>query len=161
MAKKLTKEEIKKIPKKDLLKLINNVKQRVKKHDVVKEVFGKYGIDIDEIDLVPMCFADIDVSARTERGIIYFNYKLLEDGDFEKDDHYMVHELSHFAQQSYKPTKSSDDGDYLENSAEQEGFQNQTRYISDTRGDEKAEEYINKVLDHHKVEDPKERREKR
>lgn len=142
---------------KELLKLIDSVRARVKKHPVVIDMFKEYGVDLDELDLIPMCFGNIDVSARTEKGIITFNLVLLNDGDFEKDDHYMVHEVTHFLQQTYKPTKSSDNGDYLKNPAEIEGFQNQVHFLADERGDQKAENYVDQVLDHHDVNNAKER----
>ena len=45
----------------------------------------------------------------------------------------------------------------MANEFEQEGFQNQTEYISDTQGDEEAEEYVEDLLDHHDIEGKKER----
>lgn len=147
------------IPHKELQPIIEKVRKRIKKHLVVKNMFKEYKIDLDEIDLVPMCFAKIDVSARTDHGIIYFNVNLLEDKDFEKDDHYMVHELTHFLQQTTgtKPTQGSDEGSYLDNKYEIEGFNNQSEFISDTRGDKEAEKYIDQVLDHHDIDDERER----
>lgn len=139
------------IDQKKLRPLLNKVRNSIKKHPVIKEMFEKHDVDVSEIDLIPMAFADLDVSARTDHGIIYFSTKLLEDGNFEKDDHYMVHEIVHFLQHTTgtKPTQGAMDGDYLKNPAEIEGFQFQTDYISDTRGDDAAEDYVNKVLDHH------------
>lgn len=141
--------------------IIDRVRQRIKQHSVVKEFWcDTYDLDLEEIDLIPMCFSDdIDVSARTDHGIIYFNISLLNDGDFENDDHYMVHELVHVAQQTTgsRPTKGSDDGEYLDNEEEVEGFQNQTAYLSDTRSEEDAEGYVDQVLDHHEVNNNKER----
>ena len=162
MPDKLTLEEVKKIPKAKLLKIINDLKDKVRDHETVTDMFDEYGMDLDQLDLIPMAFADLEVSARTDHGVIFLNYRLLEDG-LDKDDHYFVHEMTHFCQQTTgtKPTKGADDGDYLENEFEQEGFQNQTEYLSDTRGDEAAEEYVEKVLDHHEVDDPKERSKKR
>ena len=153
MAKNLTNEQ--------KLKLIKELKQRVKHNKVMIELFDKYDLPIDEFDLIPMVFADLPVSARTDHGIIYLNNKLLE--NLKNNDHYIAHEVVHWAQQTTgsKPTKGAIDGDYLENEYEQEGFQNQTEYISDTKGDNKAKEYIEKVLDHHEVENPKDRKEKR
>ena len=119
-------------------------------------MFKDYDIDIDELDLFPICFADIDVSAKTDHGIIYLNRSHLEDDDpIEKDDHYLVHELTHVLQQTCgdKPTKGANDGDYLANKYEQEGFQNQSEYIADTRSPEKAEDYIDHVIDYHEVPD--------
>ena len=147
-----------KIPPHKQLEIINRVKNRIKNHPVVIEMFKEYGVDPEEINLVPMCFADLPVSARTDHGIIYFNFKLLEDG-FEDDDHYIVHELTHYLQQTTgtRPTKGSDEDDYLDNKEEIEGFQNQTEYLADTRNEDAAEDYVDQVLDHHEVSDKKER----
>jgi len=144
---------------KDLLQLIDKVRARVKQHPTVIAMFKEHGVDLDELDLIPMCFADLDVSARTDHGVIYFNYSLLDDGDFEDDDHYMVHEVTHFLQQTTgnTPTQGADDGIYLDNEAEIEGFQNQTEFLADTRDDEHAEDYVEQVLDHHEVTDTSER----
>lgn len=150
------------IPHAKLRKVIDKVRNRIKKHPTVKKMFKDFKVDLNELDNVPMCFAKTSVSARTDHCIIYFNIKLLEDGDFENDDHYMVHELTHWLQQSTgnKPTQGADDGEYLDNQDEVEGFQNQTEYISDVKGDEKAKEYVAQVLDHHKIDDSKERMKK-
>ncbi len=163
MPKSLSMEEIQKIPKSKLLDIINKLKDKIRDSEVVTDMFEKYDVNIDELDLIPVAFADIDVSARTDHGVIFLNYKLLEDGDLDKNDHYLTHEYTHFLQQSTgtKPTQGATDGNYLENTYEQEGFQNQTEYLSETRGDEAAKKYIEKVLDHHEVNDPKERMQKR
>lgn len=151
----------KKISHTEALEIINAAKERIKKHDALREVFEKHGLDIDEVDNIPVCFSDVDVSARTEKGIIYLNWGLLEDG-FPKNDHYLAHEMTHFAQQTTGdgPTKGSTDDTYLDNEFEQEGFQVQTKYISETKGDETAKQYIGNVLDYHDVNNKKERKEK-
>lgn len=146
---------MKKSPK-ELLEVINKVKDKVKQSDTYKDLCDKYEVDYDYIDLVPMCFSDLDVSARTQHGCIYFNYKLIKDGAFENDDHYMIHELEHVLQQTCLdgPTRGSAEDDYLDNEFEQEGFRSQTKYLSETRDDEAAENYIEKVLEHHDVPSP-------
>ena len=156
-------DKVKSIPREKLLEFIKILKRRVKKHKTVLEMFEEYDIDLDEIDLIPMAFAELDVSARTDHGAIYLAYKLLQDGSFLDDAHYLVHEMTHFLQQTTgdKPTQSSDVGDYLDNEFEQEGFQNQTEYIADTKGEDEAEEYIDQVLNHHDVDDEDEREEKK
>lgn len=158
---KVSLEQVKQLPHSKLSKALDRVKKRLKNNQVVKDMFKKFKIDLNELDFVPMCFADLDVSARTEHGIIYLNYSLLADGDFDKDDHYLTHELTHFCQQTTGdgPTKGSTDDNYLDNPAEQEGFKNQTEYLSETRGDDAAKNYVNKVLDHHDV--PEDERGKR
>lgn len=148
-------------PHKELLKTIDSVRQRVKDSEVYRDMCEEHGVSIDYIDIVPMAFDDIDVSARTNKGCIYFNFALLDDGDFEAEDHYMIHEMVHHFQQCFGdgPTKGSTEDSYLDNEYEQEGFQAQTEYLSETRDDEAAEEYVEKVLDHHDV--PKKERDKR
>ncbi len=143
--------------KREQLQLVNALKDKIRDNDVVKDMFNDYGVDIKELDLVPVCFDDLDVSARTAHGCIYLNYKLID--NIMNNDHYLVHELAHFLQQTANdgPTQGADDGSYLDNEYEKEGFRNQTEYISDQHGDQAAETYIEKVLEHHEVpEDEKE-----
>jgi len=138
-----------KIPHKEALVIFQKVKDELKKSDTYKDLCDENNIDYDFIDLVPMALADLDVSARTDKGCIYFNHSL----DEEELDHYMMHEFTHAIQQCFSdgPTQGSDDESYLDNEYEQEGFKAQTEYLSETKGDGEAEEYINKVLDHHDV----------
>jgi hypothetical protein len=150
----LTTEQLKAIPKKRLLGIVKKLKDKVKDHQVILDLFKKYNVPPSVLDYVPIYFSDIDVSAKTEHGIIILNIKLLEDGNYEQNDHYIVHETCHVLQQCFgeDSTQGADDGDYLLNPYEQEGFQNQTEYLADTRGEDEAEAYINQVLDHHDVE---------
>lgn len=145
----------------ELIQLLDSVKEKIKNNHVYIDMCKEYNVDADYIDLVPMWFSDIPVSGRTDHGIIYFNYKLLEKP--EELDHYMVHEILHTCQQCLgeKPTKGANDGEYLDNKFEQEGFQAQTEYLSDTRSPEVAEKYIDKVLDHHDIDNKKERKERK
>lgn len=145
------------IDQKKLRPVLDKMRKKIKSHPVIKEMFKDYDIDLSEIDLIPMCFAEIGVSARTDHGIIYFNIDLLKDG-FEDDDHYGIHEITHFCQQTTGdgPTKGSADGNYLENEFEIEGFQNQVEYMADSKGEEEAEEYVEQVLDHHSVNEGRE-----
>lgn len=157
--KKLSLKEAKKLSFNTLNKLINQLREHLKTDDTMIEAFKKYKIDIDELNYIPMTFDNIDVSAKTEHCIIIFNYKLLLDGDFSKNYSYGIHEVVHFLQQSTgdKPTQSADDGNYLENGAEQEGFQNQIKYIADTEGEKEAEKYVDDLLDYHDVDKKKEK----
>ncbi len=137
----------------ELLPLIDEVRERIKKTDVVKDMCREHGVETDYIDLIPMAFADLDVSARTDKGCIYFNYRLLDDDDFLNDDHYMAHEIVHHFQQCHGdgPTTGGDGEDYLDNEYEIEGFQAQTEYLAETRDNNAAEKYVDQVLDHHDV----------
>lgn len=153
-------EEIKQIPPKVLLKLIQRGKDYLKKNKVMQEICDKYDFDINDIDLIPVRFDDIDVSARTDKGIVTLNWKLLADGDFFRDFAYLVHEFGHYIQQSKEPTQSADDGDYLLNPSEQEAFQYQVKYIDEQFGEDDADDYVQQVLDHHDVKNEKEREHK-
>lgn len=146
-------EKARKIPPKVLLKLINRAKKFLKKNQVVIDMCKEYDLDVDIIDLIPVKFGDLDVSARTDHGVITLNYKLLCDGDFFNDYHYLVHEQKHFFQQCFgdKPTQGADDGNYLDNPYEVDSFQRQVEYIDDMLGEEEAENYIEHLLDHHDV----------
>ena len=160
------------IDHKKLAPILETLKKRVFSSDVLKDLFDKHGIDKEELNLIPMAFSSLDVSARTNHGVIYINIDLLDDflngnegiADIVKEvDHYLAHEITHFAQQTTgdKPTPGSNDCNYLDNPAEQEGFRTQTKYISETQGDEVAETYIDKVIDHHSNGDDDKRMEKR
>jgi hypothetical protein len=160
-------EELKDLPRQVQLYIINKAKKIVKDSDVLKKIIKDWDGDDDSLELAPFCFSDdLDVSARTDHGIIYINYNLIKDCEnmdeiCDNIDHYILHEFTHNMQQCFgdKPTQGADDGSYLENEFEQEGFQNQTEYISDTKGEEEAEQYIEDLLDHHDVDDEEEREE--
>lgn len=143
------------LPHKNLANLLDKLKARVFDSDVVKDMLKKYKIEKDEINLWPICMAKLPVSARTDHGIIYLNVDLFLNGNvsdkIEENDHYLPHEMVHVCQQTTgnKATPGSTDDNYLDNPTEQEGFRNQSKYISDTKGDEEAEEYVEQVLDHH------------
>jgi len=160
---KIPLSDVKKLPFKSLMRFINKGKSFIKKDKVMIKTFKEYGVDINEIDFIPTYFKDLDVSAKTDHGIVYLNYKLLTDGDFFKDFSYLIHEYTHWLQQTTgnKPTQSSDDGSYLDNPAEQEGFQNQIDFISDHFGDEEANDYVDNLLDHHDITSKDEKNDKK
>lgn len=134
--------------KQNHLNTINNFKNKIKKHKVIQKLFDHYDADIDDIDNIPVAFADLDVSARTDHGIILLNSKLIKSPDIA---HYLVHEITHYCQQCYRTKPTNNDEDYLDNKFEQESFKNQTTYIEDTEGEDEADEYLDKVLDKHEV----------
>lgn len=147
---------------------IEKLRRDLKKDPITQELFDEYEVSISELDHIPMFFAHLPVSARTEHGIIYFNIELIEEeGEpnnekWHKNYHYAHHELTHYLQQTTgtSPTKGSAEDSYLDNEYEQEGFQEQTKFISHHKGKEEAENYIDQVLDHHNI-DEQEREEKK
>lgn len=141
----------KKIPPITLLRAIKKAKNFLKTDPTMLNMFKEYGVDISEIDIIPTYFKNLSVSAKTDHGIVYLNYSLLEDGLSIKDLSYLIHEYCHWLQQccGEKPTKSANDGDYLHNKFEQEGFANQVEYLANRLGDEEAEDYVDNLLEHH------------
>ena len=133
----------------DQLLLIQQAKNYLKKDPTMLEMCQEHNVDINDIDLIPVKFDHIDVSAITEHGIVILNYKLLENDEFMNNIHYLVHEFKHYWDQSEKPTRSANDGPYLANKDELNAFQPQIKFISDHEGKEKAEQYVEQVLDHH------------
>lgn len=134
------------------LKRLGKILQDLRSNEVLQKAFKKYNLSMDELDTVPICLSPLDVSARTAHGIIYLNEKLIE----EEDDviaGYLVHELTHYAQQTSGegPTQGSTDKTYLDNPAEIEGFNFQSEFIAENEGDDAAKDYIDQVLDHHKI----------
>ncbi len=126
--------------------------EELKSTETIQDLFKEYNLELEELDYYPIYFKDdLQVSARTEKGVIYINSALKDKP--EKIKGYLSHEVTHVLQQTTGdgPTFGSTDDSYLDNPYEQEGFQNQTKYISETSGDEAAEKYIEQVLDHHEV----------
>lgn len=163
MPEKISLDQIKKLPPEFFLSLINKAKRYLKKNQVFIDLCKEYQVEPSIIDLLPIKFDKLDVSAKTLKGIVILNYKLLEDGDFFKDYSYLIHEITHVFQQTLnkKPTQSSDDGSYLDNKYEQESFQNQVEYIAEEFGGSEAEDYVENLLHHHEVDDKKEKEEKK
>lgn len=160
---KIPLSQVKKLPYKSLNRMIKKMREYLKQNEIVQKMFKEYDVDISELDYIPMMFGNLDVSAKTDHGIIIYNYKLLTDGDFFKDFSYGVHEMTHWLQQTTgnKATKSSDEGSYLDNPYEREGFQNQVQYIADQFGEGEAEQYVDDLLKHHEVESDSEVQEKK
>lgn len=155
MSKKISIKSSQSLPPDVLFLVINRMKRAVKNDDVLRAAFNKYNVDINEIDFIPIYFKKLDVSAQCKHGIIYLNFKLLEDGLDLKDTSYLVHEITHWLQQTTgdKPTQSSDEGNYLDNEYEREGFKNQIEYISEHFGKQEAEDYVDHLLDYHDIKD--------
>ena len=151
--KKIPLSRVKATSPSTLLKLISRAKKYLKKDKIWKKVCQDFGQKPDIIDHIPTMFGDLDVSAKTHHGVVIINYKVLSDGEFFTDYSYLIHEYTHWFQQCFgeKPTQSSDNGSYLDNKYEQEGFQNQLKYIAHHFGEDDAEEYVEGLLEHHDI----------
>jgi hypothetical protein len=162
MKNKFTLTEIKKMPFSLLNAAINKAKKAIKKDETMQRICKEYNVSIDEIDYIPTYFKKLDVSATTDHGVVYLNYSLMLDGFSKENWSYLIHEYSHFFQQTAKdkPTKGSDDGEYLKNPNEQEGFANQIEFLANHFGDDHAEDYVDDLLDHHDENDNKKLKDK-
>ncbi len=139
--------------------LISAALDEIKDSEPILKMFEEADAPLSVLPLITIIFCQLDVSARTDKGIIYLNEKLKSTP--EDIPHYLVHEITHFLQQCFsnKATKGSNDDNYLDNEYEVEGFQNQSDYIAQTEGEGAAEDYIDKVVEHHDV--PKGKKQKK
>ena len=132
-----------------MLKFVQRLKNELKKDDVLQKICDDFDFDVKEIDLIPVRFAPIDTSAKTDAGIITLNTDLLKNETLDKVLSLLLHEIYHAISQLDEPTQSADDGDYLSNPEEVSAFQHQLEYYEDKVGKEKTEEYVEQILDHH------------
>lgn len=153
----ITFEEIHENDKKYKKEKIEQIKSFLRSDETIQELCAKNGFNLDWIEFVPVMFGKLPVSAKTDHGIIILNENLLIKSDFAEICSYMVHEFTHYLQQccGNKGTQSSNTGNYLENPYEQEAFQQQVSFLAENKSPEHAEEYVQELLDHHKVEDNK------
>jgi hypothetical protein len=134
-----------------ILKLVNKCKEYLSTNQILLDAFKKYNVDISELFNIPIKFGEVPVSARTEKGIITLNKKLIESADWKKICGYLVHEIVHYLQQTTanKSSPSSAGPNYLNNPKELEGFQNQIHFLSDEKGFNEAQQYAKQVVEHH------------
>lgn len=142
----------KELDEEEMLEQIINL---LKEHPVVQELFDRFKMDIDFIHEIPICFEELDVSAKAKKGKVYLSDVFLEDGNIIDDVHYIVHELTHVLQQitgnvNEKGSRQSDH--YLDDPAEIEAFKNQIKFIGEYKGEEEAEQYLEDLLDFHEFE---------
>ncbi len=138
------------ISTKSQLKLINRIKSLLHKDDTFQQMCEEYDLSTSIIDNIPIMFAPLDVSARTQSGVMTLNKKLL-DGKIGDIAMYIIHEARHYLDQCYGDTATtgSDYGDYLENPFEHSAFQTQIQFIDDQFGSQEANDYTEQLLDHH------------
>lgn len=135
--------------------LVDAITTLLKENKVVKRMFDSFGVDVEDIEKMPIEFANLKVSAKTKNGKVYLNDKLLEDNDFKDDIHYIVHEAVHWLQQTrgdVRKYKKDESDEYLDLPAEIEAFRYQIQFMDDFQGAERAEQYVDDLLDFHDVE---------
>ena len=148
--------------KKYIKNQINKIKDFLKNDETMQKSFADHGVDIEWIEYIPVKFDYINVSAKTDHGVVILNYKLLFNNNFEEITGYALHEFIHYLQQCFgeEGTQSSNDGNYLDNPYEQEAFKKQIEFIADNKSKEDAEDYVEQLLDHHDINSSNERKEK-
>ena len=127
----------------------------LKGSEAVRGMFGHYKIPLERIHDVDIRFAELPVSAKTKDEIIYINNKFLEDADFSEEIHYIVHEMCHWLQQHCDDPYDrfpSEGVDYMNMPSEWEAFMYQAHFMREFYGDERAEQYVDDLLDFHEIE---------
>jgi hypothetical protein len=141
--------------------LIRKMRAKAKKDPVVIGAFKEYDVPLSDLDGVEISFADLDVPAKTKDRRIYLNRKLLDKLDETDVMSYLIHELEHYLQQSTGDTKGSQAKDYLDKDTEMAAFQKQVEFKRENKGNGEAKEYVEDLLDYHKIMGPKRKEKKK
>lgn len=142
---------------KAFVKLVDRLKKDLKNQDVYIEKCKEYQEDIDYVDDIEIYFAPLDVSAKTVNGTIILNENLIESDDWEDIQRYTIHELTHCFQQENGLVDGPIKGRYLDDENEQEAFKAQLEYMSEYDSPEEIQEYLEQLLDHHNINNEKQR----
>lgn len=136
------------------INLLSKLKKEMKQDDICHDICKEYGFDISIVDGIPMEFDDsLDVSAKTINSKIILNSKFIN-RRFEILMRYAVHELVHALQHMKQfggKNKNNDNEDYLDNENELEAFQRQVEFQAREDGLDKAEEYVEDLIEYHEV----------
>lgn len=133
---------------------VKRIREVLKKDPVIKKKFKEYDVSLDDIDNISIEFCPLDVSAKTKNRKIYLNEKLLDPDNDNDPLHYAVHECIHYLQQTTGkvPDKKESGGeDYLDLPTEEEAFEAQIDYKKREDGEREAEDYVDELLDYHKL----------
>ena len=144
------------------IKIIKNIKEELKKKDVVIEVCKENDFTVDIIDGVVIKFDDIKTSAETINGEIVLNNELIKE-EFDVMMRYPVHELVHVFQHMKREGLGTDpyEGmEYLDRPDEKEAFIAQIEDEKNTRGEGAAEEYVDELLEYHEIPDSNKKKKK-
>lgn len=135
----------------DIEKLIIEMKEQAKQDPAIIRKFKEYNVPIDNIDDISVQFCDLDVSAKTKNREIFLNEKMLDnDSDVKDPTHYLIHELVHYLQQSTgQNCNHNKNEDYLDLDTEEEAFKTQINFKKREESEEEADDYVEKLLDHH------------
>ena len=136
---------------------LKNIRIFLLNNDIANEICNEFGYDKDIILGVPLSFSDdIDVAAKTVNGEMMINESLID----EKQEilfRYIVHELVHVFQHMQNKTEKDPypDEEYLDRPDEIQAFQFQVEFDEEVRGEDEAIEYVEELVDYHKVPESK------
>jgi hypothetical protein len=134
------------------IELLSRIKTELKRSPIAKEICKEHGFSIDIIDGIPMDFSEeIDTSARTVNSAISLSSELMNE-DFQIMMRYAIHELVHALQHmKMEGMEAFESDEYLDRPDELEAFQYQIEYESETMGQDKAEEYVDNLIEYHEI----------
>ena len=131
------------------MELLSKIRECLKKDQIAIRICKEKGFKEEVLEAVPIAFDDMEPSAKTIDSYIYLNRKLKK-LPFNVLMRYVIHELTHCVQHMLG-TNGSNSKKYLDREHEIEAFQNQLEFDATNRGEGKAEEYVEDLLDFHKI----------
>lgn len=137
-----------------IVRMLRTIVDFLSRSSSVKAMFEYYGVPISRIHDVEIYFVDLPVSAKTKDKVIYINNKFIENGKLANELHYIVHELCHWLQQECDDPYGripEEKTEYLDMPSELEAFTYQAHFMREFYGDDAAEDYVDDLLDFHKV----------
>ncbi|MAG24544.1 hypothetical protein CMI47_03095 [Candidatus Pacearchaeota archaeon] len=134
------------------METLSKIRTSLMNDSVAKEICEENNMGVWFLASVPISFEDLDVTAKTVNGNITLNPKLMKKS-FKIIMRYVIHELVHAIQhvKDYGTKQDDKRKDYLNREDEIEAFQYQVKFDEQTRGEDKAEEYVDGLLDFHDI----------
>tara|TARA_Y100001963_G_C6597022_1_gene360694 strand:- start:59 stop:562 length:504 start_codon:yes stop_codon:yes gene_type:complete len=137
----------------DEISILSKIRATLLKDKIAKKICKEKDIGDWFLSGVPIKFEDIKQSAKTVNASIILNRRLMSE-PFSVMMRYVIHELTHaiqHVQKNISKTTKKDNEEYLDKDTEIEAFKYQIEFDSEERGDEKAEKYVEDLLDYHKL----------
>jgi len=155
----IIKESSKNYSVKEKYKILNKIKDLMKKDSFIINLLKENGKSEDMIDEIPIDFdTSLEVSAQTINGAIKLNEKLLSK-PMSIIMRYIVHELVHVFQHIDGLEDDGKKKNYLDNKDEVEAFKKQIEFDAINNGIDKAVDYTQKLIKFHKY--PKKKRDQK
>jgi predicted metal-dependent peptidase len=141
---------------------LSKIRTALMNDDIAKEICKDLGIGEWFLTSVPIRYEEIKVTAKTVNGNIILNPKLMKK-PFDILMRYIIHELVHAIQHIHEYGEKQTDKrkDYLNREDELEAFQYQVKFDEEHRGEDKAERYVDRLLNFHDVPEGKKKEKKK